>query len=609
MKENDQHASHVQNSGVQFSNAIAWRPLLGLMLVLVVAALIFFTNLGQAQLWDRDEPRNAGCALEMMQRNDLIVPIFNGELRYQKPVLLYWLIMSAYEMFGVNEFAARFWSALLAVGTVGITFSIAMRMFGLHVALFSGVILATNVMFTVAARAATPDSTLIFFSTLTIACFVWGSSAKIKKRITSDLSEDGAIGRLARSFDELSFPWLILMGVSMGLAMLAKGPIGFLMPMAIMGMHLLIVRRRRPDEEVVQGKKKFSFFEQFLAVVNPIHFFQTAMSMRPFFLLAIALLIAAPWYVWVGINTEYDFLRIFFVDEHLGRSTTVLENHSGGLWYYPVAILLGFFPWSLFWLPVAIVLYRGRSLWDDGTILAICWVGVQVTLFSIAQTKLPSYVTPCYPALSILTAVGLQFWLQKTVPLSDRWMYAVMIVAIITGLLLSLAATAFLRDFLPDEYWMPLVGVPLIIGGLMGVHKLNQSENQAALLRFAVGSATFVFLLFGFGTGRLSALQNNRRILDPISQLPPEVAVASYQSLESTWPFYSRRTIYETNPRVVAQSVDREKFWRPKPKTTPESFAQQHKECVFITTDDHAEDLMERLPVGFAVIEDSGLSF
>ena len=96
-----------------------WRWLL---IVIVIACTIFFTNLGVAQLWDRDEPRNAGCAAEMLQRNDWVVPIFNGELRYQKPVLLYWLTMSAYQLFGVNEFAARLPSALLAVGTIAITY-------------------------------------------------------------------------------------------------------------------------------------------------------------------------------------------------------------------------------------------------------------------------------------------------------------------------------------------------------------------------------------------------------------------------------------------------------------------------------------------------------
>ena len=90
-----------------------------LTLIVLVAGVVLFTNLGGPTLWDRDEPRNAGCALEMLQRGDWMVPVFNAELRAHKPILLYWLIMSAYELFGVNELrpvsarpcwaSARYW--------------------------------------------------------------------------------------------------------------------------------------------------------------------------------------------------------------------------------------------------------------------------------------------------------------------------------------------------------------------------------------------------------------------------------------------------------------------------------------------------------------------
>lgn len=305
--------------------------------VIAVACFIFFTNLGSAQLWDRDEPRNAGCAVEMLDRADWVVPIFNDELRGQKPVLLYWLMMGAYQLFGVTEFSARFWSALLAVGTVAITFSIGHRLFNLKVALLSGIILASNLMFAVVARAATPDSLLIFLSTLTIAFYVWGSPG-------------ASTNRFIQSFSALDWRWILAMGISMGLALLAKGPVGFLMPMAILGMHLLIIRRDRCSQR-----------HALFTVFDPIHFLKTTLAMQPLLLLAIALLIALPWYVLVGLRTEGDFLNLFFLKEHLGRSTTAFENHSGGIWYYPLSILIGFFPWSLFWLPVAIILYRHQN--------------------------------------------------------------------------------------------------------------------------------------------------------------------------------------------------------------------------------------------------------
>ena len=213
-----------------------WQTCTGLALVVMVAAAIFFVQLGECQLWDRDEPRNAGCAAEMMQRGDWVVPIFNGELRYQKPVMLYWLMMAAYQMFGISEWSARFWSALMGVGSVALTFGIARRLFDHATAVLSGVALASSVMFIVASRAATPDALLIFFSTATIFAFVMGG---VPRQTTGDLPTASFL----IDFREMKFRWLFLMGASMGLGILTKGPIGFLMPMAIIGMFLLLMRQ------------------------------------------------------------------------------------------------------------------------------------------------------------------------------------------------------------------------------------------------------------------------------------------------------------------------------------------------------------------------------
>lgn len=554
-----------------------------LLQVIAIAGLMFFTNLGAAQLWDRDEPRNAGCALEMLDRGDYVVPIFNDELRGQKPVLLYWLMMSAYQVFGVNEFSARFWSALLAVGTVVTTFSIARRLFDDKIAWLSGIILASNLMFTVAARAATPDSLLIFLSTLTIALYIWGSNHREPHRFVL-------------SFDALDWHRLLAMGISMGLAMLAKGPIGFLMPMAIMGMHLLITRGER-------GGHRNALFSA-ASTVHPIHFFKTALAMHPFLLLAIGLLVASPWYYLVGLRTEGDFINQFFLREHLGRSTTAFENHSGGVWYYPLSILVGFFPWSLFWLPVAIIIYRYQRTGGqatDAVTLMLCWVGVQVGIFSIAQTKLPSYVTPCYPALSILTAVGLEAWRQQTVTIADAWIKAALIIGAAVGLLMAVAIAVASRLYVPEIFWLPIVGVVVGGGCILALRKLTIGDRGAAIHCFAAGAVCFSWILFGLGTGWLSSAQNNRLILDRVADLPENVAVASYQCLESSWPFYSGRTVYETSANAQARSLRRQKNWKRKPITSPESFANQHRQCVFITSEEFADELLGRLPPGFAV--------
>ncbi len=89
-----------------------------------MAFLVFILlfRLGAAPIYILDEAKNAQCAREMLQKQDFIVPTFNGELRTDKPVLHYYFMMAAYSIFGVNEFAARFFSVILGCLTVLLTY-------------------------------------------------------------------------------------------------------------------------------------------------------------------------------------------------------------------------------------------------------------------------------------------------------------------------------------------------------------------------------------------------------------------------------------------------------------------------------------------------------
>ncbi len=99
------------------------------LLILAAAALIFFTYLGAAALWDEDETLYASCAREMMDRGDWVVPWFNGRMFPDKPPLMFWLMMAGFEIFGQNEFGARFFSAVLGVGTALLSYHLGRLMF------------------------------------------------------------------------------------------------------------------------------------------------------------------------------------------------------------------------------------------------------------------------------------------------------------------------------------------------------------------------------------------------------------------------------------------------------------------------------------------------
>ena len=111
-----------------------------------------------------------------------------------------------------------------------------------------------------------------------------------------------------------------------------------------------------------------------------------------------------------------------FLEEHVGRATTSFENHSGGWWFYPLMLLVGTFPWSVFAVPVVLDTDRWMSAKRrEGSLLLICWVGLQLVLFSLVRTKLPSYITPCYPAVALLIGASLNRFAAGVHPELQPW--------------------------------------------------------------------------------------------------------------------------------------------------------------------------------------------
>jgi 4-amino-4-deoxy-L-arabinose transferase-like glycosyltransferase len=588
--------------------------------ILLVTLTVFFTNLGTARLWDRDEPRNAGCAAEMVARGDWVVPMFNDELRHQKPVLLYWLVMSAYSVFGVNEFSARFWSALLAIGTTLATYTIAHRLINATVALYAAIALATSLMFGVAARAVTPDSVLIFCATSALMIYVISTFVRAGERLSL---------RDARCwFPQNRWASLALFAM-LGLGVLAKGPVGFLLPMAMLGLFLLIQTSERVEGTDGPAWKRFVI--QTARVCHPGHFLKTLWSMRPLTAAVVVLLIAAPWFVWVDARTNGDFTRMFFVGEHFGRATTAMENHSGGFWFYPVAILVGFFPWSVFWGPVVVGLFKNRAaiqpasinsiddaddkqthqLTNAATVLMLCWIGVQVVAFSMAQTKLPSYVTPCYPALAILTASCLVRFATDKSAVGRSWFVLALAAFSVTGLAITVGVGIATSKLLPSQTWLAGLGVVPCVAGALLAWWVPTQRRRLIPAAFSIAAVLFSVGLFGFGTVSLDREQQSNLIFD---RLEPGDCVATYGCLESSWVFYAERPIYEltpvgeTSPSIASSSIPLEQrfermFWQPKPRVSVGEFFSLQQESVLLTTREHFEELENRLPEGFEILE------
>ncbi len=317
--------------------------------ILLVASLIVFTaNLGGISIYILDEAKNATCAREMFERGDWVVPTFNQELRTDKPPLHYYFMQVAYRVFGTNEFAARFFSALMGLGTVLITFGFASRLLNKATGFWAGIVMLASIQFAVQFHLATPDPYLIFFITLGLFSFVAAHEWNSRR-------------------------YLLLFYFAIACATLAKGPVAIALPGLILLAYLLLRQQ--------------------------LTWASFGWSLYPWGVL-LFLVLVVPWYVLVHIETEGAYTEGFFFKHNVSRFTSTMEGHGGSIFLIPLFVITGLFPFSLFIGQGAVRAWQNRT--NSLLMLSLITVAVFVGFFSISQTKLPSYPVPCFPFAALL---------------------------------------------------------------------------------------------------------------------------------------------------------------------------------------------------------------
>jgi 4-amino-4-deoxy-L-arabinose transferase-like glycosyltransferase len=351
-----------------------------LILFFLGAVLLYSIGNWSLPLIDRDEPRFAEASREMRQNADFILPRLNGDYRFDKPPLIYWCQFLSYELFGENDVAARFPSAVFAALTAVFTLIFATRIYGERVGIWAGVLFATSLQVFIHARAAVADMPLVFF-------FLLATWADWERRNTPK-----------------SARWWWIFYVALSLGFLAKGPVAFL-PALFGPMQLLLARdtRRIDLRSTVLGT-------------------------------LVVLAIIGLWGIPALIASNGAYLEIGLGKHVVQRSLHPMESHGLpgvvgyllSLPFYLLATLFSFFPWCLY-LPLCV-----KRLWSQrefneyyllGPILIVFFV------FTIIQTKLPHYVLPAYPMLAILVAREAA---------ESRWRYGILIGTLLLYMALGL---------------------------------------------------------------------------------------------------------------------------------------------------------------------------
>ena len=323
---------------------------LRVIILICICLLLYFFRLGHMPLGDIDEAMHAATSKDMVRSGDWITPQYNGENFYDKPPLYNWLAALAFMGLGFSELAARLPAALLGLGCVLLTYWLARSMFGPLPAFLSALVLATSAEHIVMSRAVVHDISLAFCITLAMTLFFIGFKNERHRK-----------------------PAFLCGYVALGLAVVAKGPVGAALPMMAIGLFLIYKRQLRFLKEMQIGWGLLLF-----------------------------LAVAAPWYILISLKNP-DYLEYFVLKQNIGSFLSQQSRHPKPFYYYIPVLMGGFFPWSLF-LPLALwrTLRAKAALHGDGLIFALIWFGVIFIFFSVATSKLGTYILPLFPAASLL---------------------------------------------------------------------------------------------------------------------------------------------------------------------------------------------------------------
>ncbi len=324
------------------------RHSLSLVILFVVSGALLYPCLSFF-LFEPDEGRYAQIPREMLTLGEWIVPTLQGEPYLDKPPLFYWLVMAAYQLFGFHDWAARLIPALAVQGCILLTYVFGKRLLGERAAFWGALMLALMPGFVGMGRLLVLDGVLTFWVTLSV------------------YSAGLAVG--GTSFQR---GYWLLAAFACGLGVLTKGPVAIVLLLPAMLLFLLL-HKDRPRV----GWKNWLLFT------------------------TVVLAVAAPWYILVSLHSP-DFARHFFLVHNVQRFVQPFD-HDRPLWFYIPVLLIAMLPATLLLIPWIRCQLTQRKSGQANPILGFLLItaGWCVLFFSLAGSKLPTYILPALPLLSL----------------------------------------------------------------------------------------------------------------------------------------------------------------------------------------------------------------
>jgi hypothetical protein len=424
---------------------IAPQPWAQFALLLGLCFVIYFVNLGQWDLWNPDEPRYAEVSREMVKGGDWILMHRNGKLYTDKPPLFFWAIaLSSFLWQGMTPFSIRFPSALFGTLTVLLTFFIGKRLFSSRTGFLSGLILATSVQFAYLSTRGNIDTTLTFFITASILCFLQWYQRRQEEETSTE--------RMKR----LSFYGFY---GGMALATLAKGPVGVILPLSIALLFLLAQK----DWKGVRS-----------------------MRLPPGIILFIAIVLA--WYLPAVLKGGKEYFSSTLLHHAVDRFA-IGSSHIRPIYYYLYQFPPNFLPWIIF-LPAAMVygFSRGMMAKRKEFLFLMMWFTFIFLFFTLSKGKRGLYFLPLFPALSLM--IG-KLW-EDFISISTRyfqheWM-TIPLYGLMGGMFVAGGALPWVISVrLPSYFSYSLPVAFFLVGTSIGLLILIRFKYYGAIFLLLIG--------------------------------------------------------------------------------------------------------------------------
>ena len=549
-----------------------WQPRTLTGAAFLLAAVLFFARLGDLPLIDPDEGRNAEVAREMAESGAWVVPTYNGIPYLDKPAFYFRAVAISFNLFGRTETTARLPSALSAAALVGMMFAFCRRVYGERAAALTVLVLATTPLVIGFAR-------LVIFD-MPLALFMSGAI------LAGYLAEEDPPAPRRK--------WLLLGAASSAVATLIKGPVGFLVPGAVLAAFHLVERRPRA-------------LRRMLAPANLLLF----------------LAIILPWFAAL-VHAHPEFVHYGLVEETLRRYVTTSFRRTEPVYYYGPVLLLVLYPWSLL-LPEAVVAaWRSRARWTRVDRFFIVWAVMVTIFFSTSQSKRPGYILPGVIALAVLIGRLFDHALAGPENRAARLIFrATLGVALVStaaagALSLNLGGPDRLQDLLDfesNEFGRLQPDIGVLVASLLGI----------AIAAFAIRAwrhvgptlAVFVlpavlFLSVGFGTAaRYAEASSARALARAIAPLPPGAIVACLECFAVGLPFYAGQPVIYITQRGRGGLTSNYVRYRLKRDTTwPATLVRLDDRArwlarqtvpVYVLTRPHARPLLDEIAAGRGV--------